>query len=135
MRVPRRAFRYRFHPTPQQAGLLNRTFGCVRYVYRRSPWRPTSRGTPLLRRDRALTAFKADLEHAWLQEVSSVPLQQALRHGAFVAFWDKHAKYSRFKAKKRGKASATFTRSVFRRQFGARPLRPRRRRPGQVTGS
>ncbi|MCX9192819.1 hypothetical protein C3Y87_15630 [Carbonactinospora thermoautotrophica] len=73
--VPRRAFRYRFHPTPQQAGLLNRTFGCVRYVYRRSPWRPTSRGTPLLRRDRALTAFKADLEHAWLQEVSSVPLQ------------------------------------------------------------
>jgi hypothetical protein len=33
-RVVRRAYKYRFYPTPQQAELLNRTFGSVRYVHR-----------------------------------------------------------------------------------------------------
>ena len=27
------AFKYRFYPTKEQTNLLNRTFGCVRYVY------------------------------------------------------------------------------------------------------
>ncbi|TYC12625.1 helix-turn-helix domain-containing protein, partial [Micromonospora sp. MP36] len=26
----KRAYKYRFYPTPEQAELLNRTFGCVR---------------------------------------------------------------------------------------------------------
>ncbi|WP_344316957.1 helix-turn-helix domain-containing protein, partial [Actinoplanes couchii] len=29
----KRAFRFRFYPTPVQADLLNRTFGSVRLVY------------------------------------------------------------------------------------------------------
>ncbi|HEY0696818.1 MAG TPA: helix-turn-helix domain-containing protein [Micromonospora sp.] len=29
----KRAFRFRFYPTPVQADLLHRTFGCVRKVY------------------------------------------------------------------------------------------------------
>lgn len=29
----KRAYRYRFYPTPDQAAILARTFGCVRYVY------------------------------------------------------------------------------------------------------
>jgi putative transposase len=32
-RVVKRAFKFRFYPTPEQADLLNRTFGCVRKVY------------------------------------------------------------------------------------------------------
>ena len=32
----KRAYRYRFYPTPEQAGLLNRMFGSVRYVYNRA---------------------------------------------------------------------------------------------------
>ena len=35
-RVVKRAYKYRFYPTPGQAGLLNRTFGSVRYVYNRA---------------------------------------------------------------------------------------------------
>jgi len=35
-RVVKRAYKYRFCPTPVQAGLLNRTFGSVRYVYNRA---------------------------------------------------------------------------------------------------
>jgi len=35
-RVVRRAYKYRCYPIPEQAGLLNRTFGSVRYVYTRA---------------------------------------------------------------------------------------------------
>ena len=30
------AYRFRFYPTPEQADLLARTFGCVRVVYNRA---------------------------------------------------------------------------------------------------
>jgi putative transposase len=42
--VVERGYRYRFYPTPVQAALLTRTFGCVRLVYnlglqaRRDAW-------------------------------------------------------------------------------------------------
>jgi transposase len=36
IRVLKRAYKYRFYPTPEQADLLNRTFGSVRYVYNRA---------------------------------------------------------------------------------------------------
>jgi len=29
----KRAYRYRFYPTEEQARMLARTFGCVRYIY------------------------------------------------------------------------------------------------------
>lgn len=35
-RVVKRAYKYRFYPTAEQADQLNRTFGCVRYVYNRA---------------------------------------------------------------------------------------------------
>jgi putative transposase len=52
--------------------------------------------------------------------VSSVPLQQSLRHlqSAFAAFWEKRARYPRFKSRKRGRASAEYTRSAFRWRDG-----------------
>jgi putative transposase len=67
-----------------------------------------------------LTEWKKTDELTFLNEVSSVPLQQTLRHlqGAFVAFWEKRAKYPRFKSRKRGKASAEYTRSAFRWRDG-----------------
>ncbi|KWW99325.1 Transposase [Carbonactinospora thermoautotrophica] len=122
----RRAFRYRFYPTPQQAELLNRTFGCVRYVYNRAlaertrAWYTEQRRVTYAQTSAMLTEWKRDPELAFLHEVSSVPLQQALRHlqAAFTAFWDKRAGYPRFKAKKHGRQSAEFTRSAFRWREG-----------------
>ncbi|WP_425565250.1 helix-turn-helix domain-containing protein, partial [Planosporangium flavigriseum] len=32
-RAVKRAFKYRFYPSPEQAAELARTFGCVRLVY------------------------------------------------------------------------------------------------------
>ncbi|MCK9921434.1 helix-turn-helix domain-containing protein, partial [Frankia sp. AgPm24] len=36
IRVVKRAYRYRFYPTPDQVENLAKTFGCVRYVYNRA---------------------------------------------------------------------------------------------------
>ena len=55
--------------------------------------------------------MKKDPDLAFLNEVSSVPLQQALRHQhkAFAAFFAKRARYPRFKSR-RGRQSAHYTR-------------------------
>ncbi|MEN3616246.1 transposase, partial [Plantactinospora sp. ZYX-F-223] len=67
-----------------------------------------------------LTAWKKTEELAFLNEVSSVPLQQALRHlqGAFVNFFAKHARYPSFKSKKKSRKSAEYTTSAFRWRDG-----------------
>jgi putative transposase len=62
-----------------------------------------------------LTSWKKTEDLDFLNEVSSVPLQQCLRHlfKAFASFWSKRAKYPRFKAKRNG-GSAEFTKSAFK---------------------
>ncbi|WP_430785742.1 RNA-guided endonuclease InsQ/TnpB family protein [Actinoplanes sp. G11-F43] len=122
----KRAFRFRFYPTPEQADLLNRTFGCVRKVYnlaleaRTTAWRLRQERVGYNATSAMLTAWKKTGELAFLNEVSCVPLQQCLRHlqGAFAAFWDKRARYPRFKSKRRSRASAEFTASAFRWRNG-----------------
>jgi len=122
----KRAYKYRFYPTPQQAGLLNRTCGSVRYVYNRAlaersrAWTQDQHRVTFAETCRMLTAWKNDPETAWLYEVSNVALQQGLQHlqQAYVSFWQKRARYPRFKSRKRSRASATFTTSGFRYKNG-----------------
>ena len=117
----KRAFRYRFYPTPEQEAVLARTFGCVRYVYnwalalRQTAYRERHETVSYGDTSAALTELKRQPETAWLGEVSAVPLQQTLRHlnRAFQNFFAGRAAYPRFKTK-RGKQSAEFTRSGFR---------------------
>ncbi len=62
----------------------------------------------------ALTALKKEEGAAWLKEVSSVPLQQALRHldTAYTNFFEGRADYPTFK-KKHHAQSATYTDNAF----------------------
>ena len=62
----------------------------------------------------ALTRLKQQPDYGWLNEVSCVPPQQALRHldRAFRNFFDGRAKYPTFK-KKHGRQSAEYTTSAF----------------------
>lgn len=125
-RVVKRAFKYRFYPSDQQAHELNRTFGCVRKVYnlaleaRTKAWYGEQRRVSYVETSAMLTAWKRDPELAYLSEVSSVPLQQGLRHlqGAFTNFFDKRAKYPTFKSKRTSRASAEYTKSAFRWRGG-----------------
>jgi len=105
--------------------MLNRTFGCVRVVWnrtlaaRRERYAAQGKNTSYAETDRALTAMKKDPGLAFLSEVSSVPLQQALRHQhvAFGAFFARRARYPRFKSRA-GRQSAHYTRSAFAMRDG-----------------
>ena len=122
----KRAYRYRFYPTPGQADELNRTFGCVRKVYnlaldaRTVGWYQEQRRVTYVETSAMLTEWKGQDDLAFLNEVSSVPLQQTLRHlqAAFTGFFDKRSRYPRFKSRKRSRASAAYTRSGFRWRGG-----------------
>jgi putative transposase len=121
----KRAFKYRFHPTDEQAAELSRTFGCVRKVYnmalaaRTEAWARQER-VNYNQTSAMLTAWKKTEELAYLCEVSSVPLQQCLRHlqTAFTNFFAKRARYPRFKSRKKSRKSAEYTTSGFRFRDG-----------------
>jgi putative transposase len=70
-----------------------------------------------------LTDLKKQDEYAWLNEVSCVPTQQALRHldRAFINFFEGRGKYPTFK-KKRHRQSAEYTKSAFVWRNGALTL-------------
>jgi putative transposase len=122
----RRAFKFRFYPTPAQAQELLRTFGCVRKVYnlaleaRIKSWSENRRRLTYSDTSALLTQWKRTPELAFLADVSSVPLQQTLRHleAAFVAYWKRGFGYPRFKSKRQTKCSAEYTKSGFRWRSG-----------------
>ena len=91
------AYKCRAYPDEAQRQMLARTFGCVRVVWNRTladrhaRYATEGKSTSYAQTDAALTAMKKTPELEWLNEVSSVPLQQALRHQhqAFSAFFAK----------------------------------------------
>ncbi len=66
--------------------MLSRTFGCVRLVWNRTlaerhaRYQAEGKCVSYAESDRALTVMKRDPDPAFLNEVPSLPLQQALRH-------------------------------------------------------
>ena len=125
----KRAYRYRCYPTPEQATALARTFGSARFVYN---WALRLRTDAYYQRQErlgyheasaALTSLKQQPETAWLNAVSSVPLQQALRHldTAFRNFFAGRAMHPAFQ-KKHGRQAATYASSAFRWNAKTRAL-------------
>ena len=121
----RTAYRCRAYPDQQQQAVLTRTFGCIRVVWNRTlaarhaRWQHQREGTSYAQTDAALTVMKREQDLAFLSEVSSVPLQQALRHQhhAFRAFFARRARHPRFKSR-RSRQSAHDTRSAFSMRGG-----------------
>jgi putative transposase len=91
----KRAHTYRFYPTDEQRRILAQTFGCARFVYNWGLRKKTDAfykdGQRLYYKDlsAALPDLKKQDETKWLADVSSVPLQQSLRHldRAFINFF------------------------------------------------
>src|SRR6266566_2339696 len=101
----KKAYKYRFHPSDEQKRILAQTFGCCRYVYN---WALRERTDAYYQHGERLSyegtaqrlvMFKKQEETVWLNEVSSVPLQQALRNldQAFRNFFEGRADYPSFK--------------------------------------
>ena len=117
----KRAYRFRFYPTPEQETVFVRTFGCTRFAYnymlrlRTDAWFERQERVGYHATSALLTQLKKQPEYAWLNEVAAVPVQQALRHlnTAFNRFFARHAKYPTFKTR-RSKQAAEYTISAFR---------------------
>ena len=117
----KKAYKYRIYPTAEQVHLLARTFGCCRYVYN---WALRQR-TDAYYKDgerlyyeataQRLTSLKKQADHVWLNDISSVPLQQSLRHldTAFRNFFEGRAQYPKFH-KKHGEQAATYASTAFK---------------------
>jgi putative transposase len=106
---------------PEQELNLAKTFGCARFAYnhmlrqRTDAWFQRQEKVGYHETSAMLTALKKQPEFAWLNEVSSVPVQQSLRHlqAAFGNFFSRRSKYPTFK-KKDGAQSAEYTTSAFK---------------------
>ena len=109
----KRAYKFRFYPTPEQELNLAKTFGCARFAYnymlrqRADAWFQRQEKIGYHETSAMLTALKKQPDFAWLNEVSSVPVQQSLRHlqTAFGNFFARRNKYPSFK-KRDGAPSA-----------------------------
>jgi putative transposase len=114
------AYKYRFYPSDEQKQMLARTFGCCRFIYNWALRKKTDAyykdNQRLYYKDLSalLPEMKKQEETAWLSEVASVPLQQALRNldRAFINFFEGRGKYPTFK-KKHNRQSATYPGTAF----------------------
>ena len=120
-----RGFKYRLYPTSEQRLQLAQTFGCTRFVYnwalalRTDGYYQENKTLSYTDTSNALTKLKKDPEKTWLKQVSSVPLQQGLRHlnKAFESFFKGRTKYPKFK-KKNNRQSATYAPNAFKWEDG-----------------
>lgn len=116
-------YQYRFYPTSQQKQSLAQLFGCVRVVWNDALALSKASKYPGYNvLAKILTLSKQTEERVWLKDVSSVPLQQSLRHleSAYKNFFDscsgkrKGRKVGQPRFKKRiNSQSAEFTKAAF----------------------
>jgi putative transposase len=101
-----KAFKFRIYPIKEQEILINKTFGCCRFVFNHflEKWNETygqtGKGLTYNVCAKQLTQLKKKLD--WLKEVDSTALQNALKHldDAFKRFFKKLNGLPRFKSKK-----------------------------------
>ena len=132
--VVKKGYKFPIYPTAEQKVLLEKTFGCCRYVYNRAlaesiaeyeaykqakeanPYgehiKPRVSGFDFANK---LPSYKADPASTWLTEVSSNALVQSMLHlgEAFARFFKEKKGYPTFK-KKQGRQSFTLTKDGFR---------------------
>ena len=92
---------FRAYPNKAQRELINKTLGCSRLVYNKGLALRNEEKINFAECCKHLTQWKKEKEYAFLNEVDSVALQQALRDldNAFVRFFEKKAKHPIFKSK------------------------------------
>ena len=102
-----KALKVRVYPTKAQEELLQKTFGCTRYVYnhfldkRISVYKESKETLTNNMCSKELTQLKKEL--VWLKEVDKWSLQNALRDldNAYNRFFNGSSKFPKFKSKKR----------------------------------
>ena len=107
------AYKYRLHPTREQSGFFNKSFGCVRFIYnwglqkRIEAYMKDKGRISYVQLCAMLTDLKKEEQYSWLREVSTECLQQSLRNldAAFTRFFREKKGFPRFKSKSRSRQS------------------------------
>ena len=79
-----RSYKFRLYPNREQEVLIQKTFGCVRFVYnhfldeRIQQYNQTGKAPTRFQQDKSLTTLKKNLE--WLREPDKCALQETLKN-------------------------------------------------------
>ena len=109
-----KAYKYRLYPNQVQAELIQKTFGCVRYVYnhfleeRITVYKEHGESRTFFQQNKALTELKQELD--WLREPDKNALQNALRdlntaYQNFFRGYKTGTGFPKFKSKKNDRKS------------------------------
>ena len=109
------AYKFRIYPSKEQEELIQKTFGCCRFVYnhflhmKSELYKNEKKSMSYGQCCKTLTEMKKEYE--WLKEVDSDALQKELKNlnQAYDNFFKKRAKYPKFKSKKNNHKSYTAT--------------------------
>jgi len=101
-----KTFKFRIYPNEQQIELIQKTFGCVRFIYnlflqrRISAYRDNKETVNFAQCSRELTVFKKGFK--WLQEPDKGALQNAIKDldKAYINFFKHTHRFPKFKSKK-----------------------------------
>ncbi len=101
-----KAFKYRIYPNKKQQELIQKTFGCCRYVYnyfldkRITEYKENKKTLNYYETSKMLTQLKK--ENEWLREPDKDALQKTLKKldNAYQKFFKEHTGYPKFKSKK-----------------------------------
>jgi putative transposase len=105
-----KAYKYRLYPNEEQKTLLNKHFGCSRFVYN---WGLETKTKAYKEKKKSISSIdlcnsliKLKQKHEWLKEVNSQALQAALRNldNAYTRFFRERKGFPKFK-NKHGKQS------------------------------
>lgn len=111
-----RAYKYRLYPTDEQAELINKTIGCVRFVYnkmlanRKAIYDQYKDDKEALKKQKYSYPADYKAEYPWLKEVDSLALANAqlnLQRAYKNFFRDKSVGFPKFKSKHHDKKTYT----------------------------
>lgn len=110
-----KAYKFRLYPTDEQALIIRKTFGCVRFVYnkmlaeRKETYENLKNDKEVLKLVKHPTPAKYKKEYEWLKEVDSLALANAQLNldKAYKAFFLKNAKFPKFKSKRHKQSYTT----------------------------
>ena len=109
MKTIHRTYQFELLPNKEQKTLLDKHFGCVRYIYnhflneRKEQYQADKKTDNYYGQCITLTKLKKEEDTIWLKEVNSQTLQFALRclDTAYVNFFRGNAMFPRFKSKRK----------------------------------
>jgi len=104
--IVNKAYKFRIYPNKQQEVLINKTFGCCRFIFNHflakwnDTYKETGKGLSYNICSSQLPQLKK--EFTWLKEVDSIAIQTSLKHlaDAFTRFFKSQNRVPQFKTKK-----------------------------------